>query len=840
MDSSRIGPYEVKEELGSGGMGTVYKAYDERLERLVAIKTILPSKELSDERRTRFRREAKAVAGLNHPAISQVYDIITEGQRDHIVMEFVHGETLAALMFRGAMRLEQAVDIAAQVAEGLAAAHEQGIIHRDLKAENIMVEPCGKVKILDFGLAKYIEKQSDDDTLTNEGMVLGTCRAMSPEQAEGRLLDYRSDLFSLGSLLYQMVTGVHPFARGKPLETIRTVVFDQPRPADEINSDLPEDLTFLIGKLLEKKPAKRPQSAIEVAVGLQVIARTWDTLTAAHSTLGLPSQRRRQRKHLLSIGIVAGVLVVVAATLIWLATGSGPPLVIAVLRPTIAAQADSERAPLAATSVRMAVLNAIASTRGLAAPDISEIDAIQGPPSEVVLAVAADEALVVDINGCQLTCQITLRRLNAEGRMLWSESIEGVPSDDLELLGNAVISKLRGAYPNLGSQGQAESRASAEDFDAYLKVRQQLDNPSVGVTRTSLLESLEEIRERSPKLLEVHLSEANTARYLYEVSSETKYLEQARKAIRRVRDQAPQDARGLLIAFDIAMAAGELHECDELVEVLKRIDPANSDILGRRARLEQRRDDSAHAIELLRRLVALRPSWRNLYRLADSEFRNGQVTDARRHLENGLERAPGNRYLMSKLAHLELVNGDPLRAAGFYGVLAESYGNSGYYSNLGIANLLAREFEKAADASWQAHQLSPENPSMMLNLADAVALSGDMETAQDWYRRSLHAADQREDQLSSSTLRVKAQCLAHLGEDHKAAAAAQAAVLAAPKDMENHFAAALTYSIIGDTRSAVVSAEQAIELGMSPGWFSMAWFDQLRNNKDFLVLIEGK
>ncbi len=180
----------------------VYLAFDERLERRVAIKSIHPGKELSEARRERLLREARSAARLSHPSIAQVYDILSRDGRDYIVMEYIEGRSLSALLMDGPLEVSRAVDLGRQIAEGLAAAHGMGIIHRDLKAENILVTSADVVKILDFGLAKNVDPEREETSLTQDGVVMGTSRAMSPEQATGGRLDPRSDLFSLGSLLY--------------------------------------------------------------------------------------------------------------------------------------------------------------------------------------------------------------------------------------------------------------------------------------------------------------------------------------------------------------------------------------------------------------------------------------------------------------------------------------------------------------------------------------------------------------------------------------------------------------------------------------------------------------
>src|SRR5712664_3287034 len=212
---SKLGPYEIQSPLGAGGMGEVYSATQNSLGRQVAIKVLASASALDPERLRRFEQEARAASALNHPNIISIYDVGRDGTTSYIAMELVDGKTLRALLEAGPLGIKKALQIATQIADGLAKAHAAGIVHRDLKPENVMVSKDGFVKILDFGLAKLVEPESGSvsamqtlaHTATEAGTVMGTVGYMSPEQASGKSLDFRSDQFSLGSIVYEMATG---------------------------------------------------------------------------------------------------------------------------------------------------------------------------------------------------------------------------------------------------------------------------------------------------------------------------------------------------------------------------------------------------------------------------------------------------------------------------------------------------------------------------------------------------------------------------------------------------------------------------------------------------------
>jgi serine/threonine protein kinase/Tfp pilus assembly protein PilF len=262
----KIGPYRVYERLGVGGMGEVFKAYDDRLDRWVAIKRIRPDREDAEDNRERFKREARATARLNHPAIVHLYGIFQEGDSDCIVMEYVEGRTLDSILAEGPLDPLRVASLGHEIASGLAEAHANGILHRDLKAENIIITPRGRSKILDFGLAKPILRSELDPVLTGKGQLVGTSRAMSPEYVSGDNVDHRSDLFALGVLLYETLTGQSPFKAHNTLATLKQVMLHRQTPVKQLVPKVPQELSDLIDRLLEKDPTDRPQSAHEVAL----------------------------------------------------------------------------------------------------------------------------------------------------------------------------------------------------------------------------------------------------------------------------------------------------------------------------------------------------------------------------------------------------------------------------------------------------------------------------------------------------------------------------------------------------------------------------------------------
>ena len=316
MIGQTLDHYRIQSKLGEGGMGVVYRARDTHLGRTVAIK-VLPAERVADPgRKQRFAQEARAASALNHPNIVNTYDVRSEGGMDFIVMEYIEGQTLKTLIPPKGMSPVHALQYAAQIADALAKAHSAGIIHRDLKPSNIMVTDEGRVKVLDFGVAKLLEPVdcSRDDTtqtartLTETGAVLGTAAYMSPEQAEGRNIDARSDIFSFGSVLYEMLCGEPPFQGDSTIAVLSAVVRDEARRISQVARDVPPELEKLVERCLRKDPQRRFQHAADIRVLLEELKED-----QTHSTTGAIRGKTPDPLRSRTLALSAALVVAVAA-----------------------------------------------------------------------------------------------------------------------------------------------------------------------------------------------------------------------------------------------------------------------------------------------------------------------------------------------------------------------------------------------------------------------------------------------------------------------------------------------------------------------------------------------
>lgn len=479
----RLSHYRLVDKIGEGGMGVVYEAEDVRLRRRVALK-VLPSELVGNqERKARFLREARAAAAVTHPNIATIYEVDETDGLPFLAMELIEGNTLRAILEQGSLTIPQALRYAREVADGLARAHEARIVHRDLKPENILIDSDGRPKILDFGLAKILREEEEDPSpgqtqastltgeMTRQGTIMGTAAYMSPEQARGEAVDLRSDLFSFGVILYEMVTERVPFKGKTPMDTLAAIIGREARPASDLNAKVPAQLERILVRCLEKDPGNRYQSTADLVHELRQVSGTASPRPIAHRVF------RPLRKRW---GWIAAALAVVPALLLLSYLRPfivSPPRIESIVVLPLENQSGDPNQEYFADGMTEALINELGRIGALRV--ISRTSAMRFKGSEQTLPEIA-EALNVDavLEGSVVRVGnrlgITARLIEpASDQQLWSESFERNIRDVLTLRNEIARTIAREIRVKLTSREQENlERAQEVDprvYDEYLR-----------------------------------------------------------------------------------------------------------------------------------------------------------------------------------------------------------------------------------------------------------------------------------------------------------------------------------------------------------------------------------
>jgi serine/threonine protein kinase/tetratricopeptide (TPR) repeat protein len=465
---TRLGPYEILAPLGAGGMGEVYRARDTRLGREVAIKVLPDHLARDPDSLARFEREARAVAALAHPNILDIHDIGSESGFQYLVTELLEGESLRQRLTGSPLPWRTAVEIGLAVADGLASAHAHGIVHRDLKPENVFLTFDGRVKILDFGLARLEPKKSTESsptiaTPTRTGTVMGTAGYMSPEQARGGHADPRSDIFSLGCILYEMATGKRAFFAGNAAETLVAILRDEPRDPGDLVPDLPDHLRLVILRCLAKYPDSRFESARDLAFALKVAGTE-----SARSPLAPPAKRRLARPIFLLAGAAAVTVLLISGVRAWFHR-DGRIDSLAVLPFTNASQ--DPNAEYLSAGITESVINNLLQLRELRVIPRASVFEYKGERDPLKAGRALDVRAVltgkVTQVGDSLVVQAELTDVK-RGTELWGKRFEARLSDAFEVQENIAQEILKSLRLRLsGGDEERVAKRYTEDAEAY-------------------------------------------------------------------------------------------------------------------------------------------------------------------------------------------------------------------------------------------------------------------------------------------------------------------------------------------------------------------------------------
>ena len=864
MIGDTLGHYKILRKLGKGGMGEVFLARDTKLDRKIALKVLPPQAAASQERLERFRREAKAVAALNHPNIVTIYSVEEVDGHHFLTMEYVEGNTLSEAVPETGLELPRFFEISIALADALSKAHEKGIIHRDLKPRNVMVDRDGRIRVLDFGLAKLLptkpvggmdpDSTEPTEVLTGEGKVVGTTPYMSPEQLRGRPLDARSDIFSLGILLYWMSTGRHPFGRDTSADVISAILSVDPPPVTEVKEDMPRHLGRVIRHCLEKDPSQRFQTALDVRNELAELREEVSSGVAPRSSSSLfPNESPRARRIWKGLALLAGLLALaIAGLLIWRNRPAEPQdlKTLAVL-PLANLTGDPENDHLGEV-FSSGLTHELSDLYGLQLVGRSEVASLgdkQLGASEIgrrLRVGAVVEGEILDEGGRQRV--VVSLTDTATGFVLWSEPYVAKPSE-LHRLQEDVASDLETllSIPLTAKERRRLAEDPAALTRAYSHVvrgRRFLDKSDSPTGPESAADNFRQAIRLHPELAIARAGLSEALWQLYHRDLDSQLLVQAEEQARLALENDPDLPEAHVALACVLRSTGQVSESIAALESALRDHPNPDQVYRELADSYERIGELEEAEGYLRTATSLdEADWLNWNWLGALLTKLGRYEEARQAFEKAVSVAPAHIYRpLENLGTLYLYEADYAAAIETYERIPEPIPYALLASNMATAYFFQGDMEKAVEYFRMAVELDPMEAELRRNYGDVLLRLGEDAAAEAQYREAVALMDSEleVDPGNADLQRRRAMYLAKAGECDSAVMQAVRLQGHKPRDAFSAHEFAYVFALCGDRDRAVQAVREAIELGISPELLRQEdEFASLQADPDFLALTGG-
>jgi eukaryotic-like serine/threonine-protein kinase len=754
------GRYRIDRFLGQGGMGAVFKAWDQELDVPVALKIIRPDliadRAASSQFEQRFKRELLLARQVTDRNVLRIHDLNEASGVKYLTMPFVEGADLHSILERGRLPFDRILKIARQLLSGLAAAHEVGVIHRDLKPQNVLVDAEDNAYISDFGLARSIEV-STSAGMTRAGEFLGTPQYLAPEQVEGKSADHRSDLYAVGLILYEMATGDVAFHGQSALEVMVQRLKTPPREPSSLNADLPAFFNRIVMRCLERDPEARYQSAADVLADLEK-GRSTPSIRARTVSLTLPMPPMRSWL----IG-GTGVLAVLALLIAFLAprdwipgtatgTRSGIPpiseeMLIAVMpfRVTAGDPTPLEHIAGGLAEVLSAKLFSFPDVTVASANAVAGIDASR-PPGDVARALGVNLLVAGSVlaSGTRIRIVAHLDDM-VGGRRLWSQEFSGL-QDDLLTLQDQVFASLvdaLGVVPTSEQRARAVARPTQDiaAYDLYLKGRNAMRGQQDRANVEQAVEFFESALSRDPRFALAYAGLADASLQMYRETREQLWADRALFAAEQARQVGQELAEVHLALGNVYRARGRSAEAIVELQRALELSPNSDEAYRRLGAAYMRADRAGDAIETYRKAVSTNPYyWVNHNTLGAAYLALGEYEQAAEANRRVLELEPDNVNGLNDLGAAYLYLGRFDEAAA---VLQRALGvlpTSEAYTNVAIALYYSGRFAEAVPRFEEAVALNPNAEQFVGNLADGYRQAGDLEKAHETYDRAIALA----------------------------------------------------------------------------------------------------
>ncbi|MGB8506909.1 MAG: tetratricopeptide repeat protein [Pyrinomonadaceae bacterium] len=834
-----VGHYLIRSKIGAGGMGEVYEAEDQRLLRTVAVKFIKRQEQVSEGAGRRFLREARMASQLNHPNIVTIYDICETDEHTYIAMEYVRGRNLRSLIRSGHLTTDAALDAAVQTADALAEAHSHGIIHRDIKPENIIINERGRVKLLDFGLAKPLElvhpyagdmatTAAGIEHLTDSGVVVGTIPYMSPEQIrKDPSLDKGTDVFSFGIVLYEMLTGEHPF-RGENVFVVGAAILNaEPVKTDKLKSEWPPATAILFSRLLEKDHRKRPTSFAEIKKELESLREQLSRRVGAgegslESTLKLDYTHDEEHRPLHSQSSPVSKSVHYSSLSHLMA---GTPTVLVM---PFEAVGSSDEVTFIGIGLASVITTDLAKISGLSvlsksagAQRLGETSVRGGP--DQARDLGANIILEGEVQRAGGRLRITARLIDAEsGRAIWGEQYRGDESELFDIQDKVCESIAAALKVNITNEVREQlahpATINLDAFELYSKGRAFLDRRDHEGNMDFAIGMFEEALALDPNFALAHAGLGEAYWMKYEATKDAAWVKRAESASDRALVLDPNQPQVHISLGIVYHGTGAIENAIEEFVCAVGLQPLNDNAYRWLGRCYLQRGEMDLARENFERAVQIRPGyWENYNVLGNYYYTHGLYEQAAAQFRRVIRIQPDSHHGYNNLGGIYILLGRYAEAAAMHQRAIEIHPAAVAYGNLGTAYFYLERYDEAREAYAKAIELNPSNDVPYRNLGDALVRLGREEEAAAQYRLAVVRLKEALKIKSNDAqlLNRLAVCEAKLGSEQEAIKNIEHASSLDPDDVATMYKRAVVYALTGHTEEAARHLREALSRGYS-------------------------
>ncbi len=867
-----VGRFAIRARLGSGGMGEVYRADDTRLKRPVALKRIAPRLQSDPSYRQRFLREAQFASGLTDQHIAGVYDVLEDNNEIFVVMEYVEGMTLRQRLAEP-LSIEQFLGIAVQCAEALVAAHERGVVHHDIKPENVMLTPAGQVKILDFGVAKQLLRAEDAATLETVGAESvsfggGTLPYMAPETLLDKEADHRADVFSLGVVFYEALAGRHPFRAGSFLTTTTRILHEHPEPLQQVNPKVSPELEHIVAKMLAKEPAERYATAADLLVDLRSEQRA-AAYPARPGVLpfplapGVPRKAEgvpRRRMRLWGSAAALGVLVVAGIAVLprlsqhfhWFTPAKAEPKNLAVLPfQAIGGAPENQVYADGMTETLAAKLTQLTASRALQVSSASEVRSRRvSNAAEARKELGVGLVLEGSLYRAGNTMRVNYALVDAGTRkQLRADTITASASDPFALqdqVAAGIVNMLElELKPQERKALETHGTQVAGAYDFYLQGRGYLQNYDKPENIDSAISVFQRALRLDPNyaLALAGLGEAYWKKY--ETQKEASWVKASQKACERAVALDANLAPARVCLGTLHNGTGQYADAVEHFQQALMTEPTSDAAYRGLASAYERLGKPVEAERTFRQAITVRPHyWASYSWLGAFYYHQARYAEAAEMFSQVVALAPDSFRGYYNLGAVYVFLGRYNDAVTTLERSVALRPTATAYSNLGTTYFAQRRFPEAARTYEEALKLDERNYTVWWNLGDAYYWMPEKRAqAAAPYQKAIALASKKLEvnPRDADALGVRALCHAMLQEKKLAMADLAAALKTAPNDAELNYQAALVHNQLGNGQEALDSLEKALAAGYAPSRVrDTPNFDKLQSNPRFLALLRGK